>query len=223
MASKLSQKHLVEFFFDVVSPWSYLAFEVITRYHRAAPASFDLQLKPFFLGGVMKASGNSPPITVPLKGAHMMLDLARSAPYCGVAIRQPSTFPANTISFQRVLTSLTLDHQDIEAVARNGWKAYWHDDRDITSADVMLSILKASNVADPEKRLASISDARVKDALAATTKDAVNRGAFGAPFFFVTPKDGSEQQAYFGSDRFHLIFPSIDIPWTGPFPQPSRL
>lgn len=47
----------------------------------------DLVLKPFFLGGVMKASGNKPPMTVASKGLYMHKDLDRNAKYFGINIK----------------------------------------------------------------------------------------------------------------------------------------
>ena len=47
----------------------------------------DLVLRPFFLGGVMKMSGNRPPMTVPAKGVYMNKDLDRNAAYFRVPLK----------------------------------------------------------------------------------------------------------------------------------------
>jgi 2-hydroxychromene-2-carboxylate isomerase len=47
----------VQCFYDVVSPWAYLGFEVVTRYARQYPALVNVELCPFFLGGVMQSTG----------------------------------------------------------------------------------------------------------------------------------------------------------------------
>ena len=49
--------------------------------------NMDLVLRPFFLGGVMKASGNKPPMTVASKGIYMEKDLRRNAEYFGINIK----------------------------------------------------------------------------------------------------------------------------------------
>ena len=46
----------------------------------------DLVLRPFFLGGVMKTTGNKPPMTVASKGFYMQKDLIRNAAYFGIDI-----------------------------------------------------------------------------------------------------------------------------------------
>jgi glutathione S-transferase kappa 1 len=47
----------------------------------------NLVLRPFFLGGVMKATGNKPPMTVASKGMYMQKDLLRNADYFGINIK----------------------------------------------------------------------------------------------------------------------------------------
>lgn len=57
-----SKRLLVELYYDVVSPFSYLAFEALCRYRQ--PWNMDLKLKPFVLGAVMRETGNAPPAMV---------------------------------------------------------------------------------------------------------------------------------------------------------------
>ncbi|KAH6610740.1 Dihydrofolate reductase-like protein [Trichoderma cornu-damae] len=52
----------------------------------------------------------------------------------------------------------------------------------------------------------------MKDVLLATTKRAVDQGAFGAPWIWVTNAKG-EEEPFFGSDRFHHIYKFLDIPF----------
>ena len=57
-----AKRLVVELYYDVVSPYSYFCFEALTRYRQ--PWDMDLRLKPFHLGGVMKAANNKPPAMV---------------------------------------------------------------------------------------------------------------------------------------------------------------
>ena len=66
----------LEYFFDYVSPFSYLADTQLAGHRSSAPVPRS-STGPFFLGGVMKASKNSPPITVPNKGKYMFSDITR--------------------------------------------------------------------------------------------------------------------------------------------------
>jgi len=103
-------KFRVEFFYDVVSPWSWLGFETAVRYATQYSSVFTLVMRPFFLGGVMKATGNQPPAVLPARGAYMAKDLARSFVHHHMPPFQfPTRFPLNTIKSQRLLTALSLE------------------------------------------------------------------------------------------------------------------
>ncbi|KAL6488915.1 hypothetical protein MHYP_G00026560 [Metynnis hypsauchen] len=82
-------RKVVELFYDVVSPYSWLGFEVLCRYRNVW--NIDLRFRPAYLGGVMHLSGNKPPATVPNKALYMATDLVRQAQYCNIPLR----FPAN--------------------------------------------------------------------------------------------------------------------------------
>uniref|UniRef100_A0A3B4BZC1 DSBA-like thioredoxin domain-containing protein n=1 Tax=Pygocentrus nattereri TaxID=42514 RepID=A0A3B4BZC1_PYGNA len=79
---------VVELFYDVVSPYSWLGFEVG---HLANVWNLDLRFRPAYLGGVMHLSGNTSPAEVPNKAIYMATDLDRQAKYCNIPLR----FPAN--------------------------------------------------------------------------------------------------------------------------------
>ena len=90
----------VEFFYDVVSPYSYLAFEVLLRYRPLW--KIDLVLRPAFLGGVMKSVGNVPPATLPARAPYLARDLQRKSRYFDVAMGFPEDFPGNSLPAMRL-------------------------------------------------------------------------------------------------------------------------
>lgn len=216
-------KHKIELFYDVVSPWSYFAFETLLRYEKVW--NLDVKLRPFFLGGVMQATGNKPPIMLPARGAYLLNDITRSGKYFGINIQQPSNFPASTLVAQRILVALQQSRPDkVIEFSRQCWKNYWTEDRDISTEDVLAQILDSLHLS-PQTYFAAAKDPKVKEALKQVTEEAVQRGAFGAPTFFVTKANDPEkaQQMYFGSDRFHLIAMQLGERWDGPFPSSSKL
>lgn len=99
----------VELYYDVVSPYTYFAFVTLLRY--SAHHKIELELKPFFLGGVMAGTNNKPPgrvllhqwLTsglVPAKGKYMLRDLARLQNYFDVhPLKMPSRFLRSFIFF----------------------------------------------------------------------------------------------------------------------------
>ena len=213
-------KAVVELFFDVISPWSYLAFETLSRYHRIGrPQRFEMDLRPVLLGGVFKLSGNSAPITVPSKGEHMWKDLAECGEFHGVPLRKPDGFPGNTLTMQRVLAAMRLEGVALEPVVRSAWGAYWSSNRDISQPEVIAEVLREAGHQEPSRWLEAAQEQRAKAALSASTSEAVASGAFGVPWMLVPPAGSQQQHAYFGSDRFHLLLPRLGIPWEGPHPK----
>ncbi|KAG8688439.1 Glutathione S-transferase kappa 1 [Ceratobasidium sp. 394] len=88
--------------YDIVSPYSYLAFEALTRYRDIW--NIDLELCPFYLGGVMTAAGNSPPMSVKRKGVFLVTDVGRLAGEAGLTIKiNWGGFPPNSIQCARFL------------------------------------------------------------------------------------------------------------------------
>jgi 2-hydroxychromene-2-carboxylate isomerase len=178
----------VDFFYDVVSPYSYLASTRIEAI--AADCGAELVFRPFFLGGLMKAVGNKPPAQLPARGRYLFTDLARWAAYYRIPYDFPRAFPILTLTAQRALVSLPPE-------ARPGpthelFRAYWAEQRDISQEEVLRDILGDGPVD-------AAADPAVKQALVEATAEAEQRGAFGAPTFFV---DG---EMYFGNDRLPFL------------------
>src|SRR3954468_20190256 len=92
---KGAQVGQVEFYFDLVSPYSYLAFgrvRDICEEHEA-----DLVLRPMLLGAVHKTIGLQAPIWVPSKGPYQVQDVHRWAEHYGLPMRFPEPFPFRTL------------------------------------------------------------------------------------------------------------------------------
>ena len=201
----------LELFYDTVSPWSYLCFETLCRYRHAW--QLDLVLRPAFLGGVMKATGNSPPASLPARGVYLLRDLARSSGQFQVPLTFPSEFPTNTIGAMRMLTLVAREFPEHhEALARCLWQRYWGLGKDVVQSESLRAACEAAAV-DPIVVERSADDG-VKARLRAATEEAVDRGAFGFPAMFVTDADGEEM--YFGSDRLSLIAFDRGLTWSGP-------
>lgn len=180
----MSQK--IEFFFDIASPYSFLAALQIPRLEKLA----EVEWRPFLIGGVFKASGNLMPAANPVKGQYMFQDLRRLFAYYGEPFRFPSRFPMNSLQAMRCITALPADQRPAATLAL--YRAYWGEDRDLADPAVLSELLGADVVA-------RASDEGVKAELKAATEDAASRGAFGAPTFFVG------KDMYFGEDRVFLI------------------
>lgn len=78
----MSRKVIVDFFYDVISPYSYIAFEILSRYNSGQWVNAALRLRPASLAHIMQASGNKPPMMVAAKAAYMPKDIHRQGEHC---------------------------------------------------------------------------------------------------------------------------------------------
>ncbi|KAK2855403.1 hypothetical protein Q7C36_007272 [Tachysurus vachellii] len=223
--NKMSRK-VVELFYDVVSPYSWLGFEVLCRYRNVW--NMELKLRPAFLGGVMHESGNRPPGMVPNKGLYMVKDLNRLASFMNVPLRHPSDpfevmFNKGSLAAMRFITAVAEKEKDgyhlVENVSRELWKRIWSTDQDICEpASLSEAGLKAGlSSSEVEELLRLAKSQPIKDKLKQTTHEALEYKAFGFPL--IVCHVGGKPQVFFGSDRFELMAHSIGEKWLGPEPN----
>jgi len=188
---------VVEFFFDVGSPTTYLAWTQLPAL--CAQAGASLVYRPTLLGGVFQATGNASPATVAAKGRHMNDDMARFAKRYGVPLVVNPHFPINTLTLMRGATGVQLRLPTrFDAYLRGVFKAMWVDGLNLNDPAVAAKALVDAGF-DPAEVMALAADAEVKAALRATTEEAVARGAFGAPTMFVG------DAMFFGQDRLDFV------------------
>lgn len=192
----------VEFFFDVGSPAAYLAFQRLPALCEAAGAT--LHWRPMLLGGVFQATGNQSPVNIPAKGAYIFTDLQRFARRHDIPFRRNPHFPINTLTLMRMATGLQLREPQrflryVDAV----YRAIWADGLDMNDPVVVAGVLRQAGF-EPEALLALAGDAQVKQQLKDDTQEAVARGVFGAPTFFV---DG---EMYWGQDRLDFVKEALE-------------
>ena len=192
----------VEFLFDFVSPTSYLAFTVLPRIIDRADAS--VKWTPVFLGGIMEATGNRPPVTVESKARWMAADIARWAGHYGIPYRWNSAFPLDTLAILRGAVAC-MEDPVIRPYCDAMFAAIWAENRDLSQRAEIDAVLDTLGM-DPEVFHERIAEAEVKDRLKANTEDAVARGVFGAPTFLVDGK------MHFGQDRLWMVTEDLGIP-----------
>lgn len=186
----------IDFYFDFGSPTSYLAHTQLKKL--AAKYSANLVYKPVLLGGIHKATNNTPPGLVPAKGMYMMTqDMPRFARRYGVELEMNPFFPINTLSIMRGCYAAA-DCGCFDAYIDAVFEAFWLKKLNLGELDVLAGVLSEAGL-DADTILAKISDDSVKQALKDTTEEAVSRGAFGAPTMYI----GDEM--YFGQDRLDFV------------------
>ncbi len=187
----------IEFYFDVGSPTAYLAWTQLPKI--AAETGATIAWRPMLLGGVFKAAGNASPITVPAKGRWMGEDIARWADRYGVTFRFNPHFPINTLTLMRGAAGLQMRSPDelpryLDVVER----AMWETPLNLGDPAVLAATLTQAGF-DAEAFAELVADPQVKARLVATTEEAVSRGVFGAPTFFVG------KAMFFGQDRLDFV------------------
>ena len=185
----------VEYFFDYVSPFAYLADTQLPALAQRTGA--EIVHRPFFLGGVMQATKNSPPITVPNKGRYMFVEIQRWAKRYGVPANPNPHFPVNTLTAMRVAVA-ALGEPRFGDLHRALFRAVWVDGKNLADEAVLEATVAAAGL-DAAALLARAKEQAAKDALRRNTEEAVERGAFGAPTFFV----GDEM--FWGNDRLDFV------------------
>ena len=193
----MTERKRLEYFFDFGSPTSYLAWTQLPGL--VAETGAELVWRPMLLGGVFKATGNASPVNVPAKGRWMGSDIARWARRYGVPFRFNPHFPINTLTLMRGATGLQLRAPErfaryCEVVS----KAMWEEGANLGDPGVLAATLAAAGF-DVEAFTALVADPEVKARLVATTEEAVARGVFGAPTFFVG------EAMFIGQDRLDFV------------------
>jgi 2-hydroxychromene-2-carboxylate isomerase len=185
----------VEFFFDVVSPTAYLA-------HKRLPAivqrtGAELVHRPMFLGGIMQGSGNRPPGMVAAKGKWMSADMQRFAKKFDAPFAYSPYFPVNSLPVMRGLTAW-LGSPEFPALLDAMFNASWRDQVNLGDKAEIARVAGLAGI-DGASFVAAAEDPANKEKLKATTDEALARGVFGAPTFFV----GDEM--HFGQDRLDWV------------------
>ncbi|AZC32459.1 2-hydroxychromene-2-carboxylate isomerase [Pseudomonas chlororaphis] len=191
----------VEFFFDLGSPTSYLAYTQLPKI--CAQTGSQLIYQPMLLGGVFKATGNASPISIPAKGRYTLQDLARYSRRYEVPLAFNPHFPINTLLLMRAVTGMQLRHpQRFVAFIDCLFRALWVEKRNLNDQATVAAVLSEGGF-DPLEVLALTNNEEVKNALKDKTEQALQRGVFGAPSMFV------DNQLFFGQDRLDFVLEAL--------------
>ena len=199
---------MIEFFFDISSPWTYLAFHNVQPL--AAELKTSIQWRPILVGGIFNSVNPSVYAMrehpVPLKQAYMLKDLQDWAREAGLTIvMPPKVFPVNSVKAMRGCLWLAQQAGNTQAMlpfATAAFEAYWAREEDISQDAVLADLCEATGV-DVKAFFEGISQPAVKDTLKSNTEEVVRRGGFGSPTMFVV------DSMYFGNDRLPLVRSAI--------------
>ena len=151
------------------------------------------------LGAVFKATGNASPASVPAKGKYIFVDFKRFADSYGVPLETNPFFPIITTTLMRMVTGLQMRsdarmHEFMDTI----FKAIWVDAMNLNAPEVLEQVLREAHF-DPVELLQLANEQATKDRLKDITTQAVDRGVFGAPTFFVG------EDMFWGQDRIEQL------------------
>jgi 2-hydroxychromene-2-carboxylate isomerase len=192
----------LEFFYDLSSPWTYLAFTnlagVVERTGQSAT------LRPILVGGVFNAvnpgvyAARAASDTIKLK--HSWKVLKDWAALAGVDMNFPSQWhPAKSVNAMRMCCALADDGPALAAFTKAAFASYFGAQENLDDPDVLVAVANKAGLDGAAIRATSTTDA-VKALLRANTDELIARGGYGSPTIFVDNSD-----MYFGNDQLALV------------------
>ena len=193
-------KKTIEFIFDFASPNAYLAYQLLPGIVQRTGA--ELAITPCLLGGIFKATGNQPPMLafggVQGKLEYEQKEISLFVKKHDVQKYQFNTsFPINTLILMRAAI-VASDEGRLGEYIDAGLSAMWENNKKMDDPEVFVAGMNDAGF-DGANLLERTQDPSVKQRLMDNTAQAVSRGAFGVPTFFV----GSEM--FFGKDRLAQV------------------
>ena len=194
----------VEFHFDFGSPNAYLAELVLPAIEQRTAVKFEYV--PVLLGGVYKATNNRSPAEalrgIKNKGEYQALETERFIRRHNITTFKPNPFfPVNTLMLMRGAVAAQFENV-FERYFRAAYHHMWEEPKKMDDPEVFRRAFASSGI-DIDHVIARTRQDDVKKKLIDNTSDAVARGEFGSPTFFV----GNEM--FFGKDQLRDVEESI--------------
>ena len=178
----------IDFYFDFISPYSYLAHKRIIHLNKRDKFNY----KPILLGGLHNLGGITAPAFNERKMKNMKNDCSLIAQKSNIQFKWNEKFPLNSLNLMRGY--LFIDEQIKNKFFDICFDSYWKDNVDITQDDNIKKILSDCNI-DEKKYLSGIKEIKIKEKLKNLTSLAFENDVFGAPTFVVNDK------LFWGQDR----------------------
>ena len=177
----------IDFYFDIISPYAYIAHKKILKYKNIA-----FNYKPIFLGGLHNLAGIAAPAFNKYKMKNMINDCNLVSEKNNIKFKWNSNFPINSLSIMRGYIYLEKNKQ--HDYLNCFFDAYWRDNQDLSKIENISRLLSKLNI-DNNKFFKSIKDQSIKNELINLTTEAFKKEVFGAPTFIINNK------IFWGQDR----------------------
>jgi 2-hydroxychromene-2-carboxylate isomerase len=188
----------VDFYFDVISPYSYIAHKKIQKIKKNQKIIFNY--KPILLGGLHNLAGISAPAFNKYKIKNMQSDCELVSKKNDISFKWNLKFPINSLSIMRGYLSINDDQK--EDYLNIFFDAYWKDNLDLSAEKEFSKLLEVLNL-EKEIFFEKIKHPSIKDDLKKSTSDAFKKEVFGAPTFIVNNK------IFWGQDRLEYALEEL--------------
>ena len=183
-----------DFYFDFVSPYSFLAHKEIRKIEKKN--LIKIKYKPILLGGLHNLHGIKAPAFIPAKAKHMIKDCKLIAEKNKTKFKFNSYFPIKSLNLMRGV--IVADEDNFKNYyIDNIFNSIWQDGLNMNDENIFQKVLKNLNV-NPKTFMLRISSSSIKESLKKRTSEAFEKSIFGAPTFV------SNNKVFWGQDRIEF-------------------
>ena len=183
-----------DFYFDFISPYSFLAHKEIIKIERKN--SIKIKYKPILLGGLHNLHGIKAPAFIPAKAKHMIRDCKLIAEKNKIKFKFNSYFPIKSLNLMRGV--LVAEEDNFKSYYIDSiFDSIWQDGLNMNDESIIQKVIKNLDV-NPKTFFLRIGSSSIKDSLRKKTNDAYEKGIFGAPSFV------SNNKIFWGQDRIEF-------------------
>jgi len=179
----------VDFYFDIISPYAYLAYKQITSIDKK---KIQFNYKPILLGGLHKLAGITAPAFNEFKMKNMKNDCNLIASKKNIKFNWNDKFPINSLKIMRGYLAVKEEIKHI--YLETFFNAYWKNNIDLENIDNIKNLLNIIDI-DSNKFFKELEQPEIKEKLKEVTNLAFQKEVFGAPTFIVNNK------LFWGQDR----------------------
>ena len=190
-------EHCVEFWFDFASGYAYFGAHDLLNF--AKRYSLRIVWRPFMLGSAFKVTGATGLSSTPLKAEYAKHDWARLARLQNLPFTLHDEHPRITLPAMRAFYWIERRSAEVAGhFAMATLNAYFQDARDMGDLDAVVEL--GSNFGFQKDQIRrGVNDPEIKALARAKSEEAIARGVFGSPFFFL------EGEPFWGWDRIPLM------------------
>lgn len=190
----------ITYYMTLNSPWSYLGsarFGELAKTH-----GYEVDIKPVKFGVIFPQTGGLPlPKRAPARQAYRLQELKRWRDVRGLAINiQPKHFPSDETPGTRLLIAAKLQRLDAHTLATEMGRAIWEREEDLGSWETIKAAAGRAGLDADAIKAAAPSDAEIDRTHDAYTAEALERGVFGAPTYYLPTGE-----FFWGQDRLELL------------------